>query len=476
MHGVQVVHESLHSLEGLAVGVARGVLLGVGHDAVGRGLIGAGLNEGGHHGGAEIGVHLQRGDGARLLLDAGEGLLGEVAVVGDVGQQVDALGDVLLEQTAEGLAHTHGQAVVEVADGLAAVLIVLIGLNSDAGQRAVAADVVGLAQEAVPRAEAAPEELLDVDLAAGGGERQKVEIVDVDVAVLVREAVLGVENVHLVELLRAFAAVFQHRAHSGVAVDVGVLALEVVVLGVLEGQIADGRHQPGVHFPDLGTLMTVEDVGLGRARVAALDEGLFHQILHLLHVRDVVRELLVQTLQHLGGNLEGKDVILPALTAGRTENRLRDLVHVKRDNAGVSFLDGSNHSSLTFKNTATKGAAFRHPSPGRFRDTILLPSGNAHCSSQHTPKRAARLGVRRFFRQVLFGTIAFASRRLSRKRKTQQAAAGQRCGADLPCRAGATHVSSGTPRCVVEEYAHPADGGIPRRRAALSPGRAPSRG
>ena len=195
------------------------------------------------------------------------------------------------------------------------------------------------------RAEPAPEQLLDVDLAAGGGQRQEVEIVDVDVAVLVREAVLGIENVHLVELLGAFAAVLQHRAHSGVAVDVGVLALEVVVLGVLEGQVADGGHEPGVHFPDLGALVAVQDVGLGGAGVSALDEGLFHQVLHLFDVGDAVLEFLVEAFQHFGGDLEGKDIVLPALTAGGAENRLRDLVHVKGDDPGVTFPDRSNHSS-----------------------------------------------------------------------------------------------------------------------------------
>ena len=77
------------------------------------------------------------------------------------------------------------------------MLVVLIGLNGDAGKGAVAADIVGFAQEAVARAEAALEQRLDVDLAAGGGQAQEIKVVDVDVAVLVREAVLRVEDVHL---------------------------------------------------------------------------------------------------------------------------------------------------------------------------------------------------------------------------------------------------------------------------------------
>ena len=64
------------------------------------------------------------------------------------------------EQAAVRLAHAHGQAVIEVAHRLTAMLIVLVRLNGDAGKRGVAGDVVGLAQHAVTGGEAALEELL----------------------------------------------------------------------------------------------------------------------------------------------------------------------------------------------------------------------------------------------------------------------------------------------------------------------------
>ena len=44
--------------------------------------------------------------------------------------------------------------------------------------------------------------------------------------------VLGLEDEHLVELLGALGAILEHGAHGGVAVDVGVLPLDVAVLGV----------------------------------------------------------------------------------------------------------------------------------------------------------------------------------------------------------------------------------------------------
>ena len=39
------------------------------------------------------------------------------------------------------------------------------------------------------------------------------------------------------------------------------------------------------------------------------------------------------------------DIILPPLTAGGAEDCLSDLVHVKRNNACVTFPDRTNHSS-----------------------------------------------------------------------------------------------------------------------------------
>ena len=85
--------------------------------------------------------------------------------------------------------------------------------------------------------------------------------------------------------------------------------------------------------------VAVQDVRLGGAGMAALDKGFFYQILHLLHIGDrtVGLELLIEALQHFGGYLERKDIILPSLTAGGTEDCLSDLVHVKRNDACVTL-------------------------------------------------------------------------------------------------------------------------------------------
>ena len=348
MHGVQVVHQRLHGLEGLAVGVAGGVLLGVGHDAVGRGLIGASLNEGGHHGGAEISVHLQRGDAARLLLDASEGLLGKVAVVGDVGQQVDALGDVLLEQTAVGLAHTHSQAVVEVADGLAAVLVVLVRLDGNAGQGRVAGDVVGLAQHAVAGGEAALEELAQLDLAAGGGQGVEVHVVDVNIALAVGLGVARIDDAHLVELLGRFRAVLQHGAHGGVGVDVGVLALHVGIGGLGEGDVLQSLDEARVHVAHAAALGAVEDVGLGGLHEAGLDEGFLHEILHAFNRGRALDGAALKLLDDRRGDLLGGGAILHGRASlERLLHRVGDLLGVELRCTPVALDDGLDHNRCT---------------------------------------------------------------------------------------------------------------------------------
>ena len=71
---------------------------------------------------------------------------------------------------------------------------------------------------------------------------------DMDVAASVCLRVLGAQNEYLVEVLRPLGAVTEHRPHGGVAVDVGVLALQVVVLRLTEGQVLIDIHQATLHL------------------------------------------------------------------------------------------------------------------------------------------------------------------------------------------------------------------------------------
>ena len=223
------------------------------------------------------------------------------------------------------------------------MLVVLVGLDGDAGEGRVARDVVGLPQKAVPGAEAAGEELVDVDLAAGGRQRQEIEVVDVDVPRQVRLRVLGPQHEHVVELLGPLGAVFEHRAHRGVAVDVGVLPLDVVLVRRLVGELLIGLHEAGVHIAHAGALRAVEDELLGGAGVAVVHERALHRVLDLLD-----RGALVPGLLEGGGHLlrqrAGHLVIAAAQRLRRLEDRGRDLVEVEQDAPAVALYNRLYHS------------------------------------------------------------------------------------------------------------------------------------
>ena len=92
------------------------------------------------------------------------------------------------------------------------------------------------------------EQIQQVDLAAGGRQGIEVQIVDMDIPVMMGSRKTGVQHVHFVELLRAFAAELEHTAHGGIAVDVGVFAFDVAVHRVLAGDVLEHLHQAGVHL------------------------------------------------------------------------------------------------------------------------------------------------------------------------------------------------------------------------------------
>ena len=135
------------------------------------------------------------------------------------------------------------------------------------------------------RGKAALEKLLDVDLAAGGGQGIEIQVMDVDIPLLVGPGVLGLEHKHLVELLGPLAAVFQHGAHGGIPIDVGVLTLDVRIHRVGEGDVLVCLHQASVHLPHPAALAAVEDVCLGGLDVAVVHEHPFHDVLDMLYLR-----------------------------------------------------------------------------------------------------------------------------------------------------------------------------------------------
>ena len=253
--------------------------------------------------------------------------------------QHQGTGQVLPVYPDKGLPDAHGHAVIEVDDGLSAVLIVLVGLDGDAGQGGVGADIVGLPQGAVAGAEAALKQLDDVDLGAGGGQGVKIQIVNVNIALPVGFGMLRLQHEHLIELLGALTAVFQHGAHGGVAVDVGIFALDIAVDGVGIGDVLIDFHEAGIHFPGAVALVAVENIGFGGLDVAVVHQNPLHQVLDMLHLRlrDALHlqnggDLIGQLLDHVG--LAGLISRIKGLGNGSDNFGLIEFY-----NAAVSFLD-----------------------------------------------------------------------------------------------------------------------------------------
>ena len=109
------------------------------------------------------------------------------------------------------------------------------------------------------RVEAVLEQLLQVDLAARHGKRVEIQIVDMNIAIHVSAAVLGLEHHHRVEMLGRFATVLEHGAHGGIAIDIRILALEVGFLRRTKGDVAERVHEASIDFADAGTLSAVQE-------------------------------------------------------------------------------------------------------------------------------------------------------------------------------------------------------------------------
>ena len=248
----------------------------------------------------------------------------------------------------ERLFHARRHRVIEVRHALAAVHFVLVRLDCDAGERRVAADVVRLAQIAVAGGEAAVKQPDEVDLAAGLGERVEILIVDVDIALGVRLRDFRRNHVFVVEALRTLRAVFEHCAHRGIGVDVRVLALDIGVLGGLEGEILIDLHKLVVHLAQALMLCAVEDVRLRRLRVIGSDQPFLHDVLNLLDGRDVLRIL------KRGDDLPGQAVKVGVAHALRGDADIRleygvsDFFRVKGNLFPVALDNILNHADDPF--------------------------------------------------------------------------------------------------------------------------------
>ena len=352
VHSVQIVNQRFHRLIGALACLLIRVLAGKLHALCNR-LFVERLGKCLRHRFIIAVAACQTSPLAGLLLDTlGQRTRIDLVVV-VLTEHLEGLGEIVAEQLAEGLAHTRRHRIIEVRHALTAMLVILIRLDSNACQRRVRTDVVRLTQEAVAGGKTVAEQLQQVNLTAGGGQRQKIQIVDVDITLAVRLGVRRIEDEHLVELLGTLGAVLEHGAHRGITVDIGVLALDVVLKRGLERQILIHLHQTGVHLTHAGALVAVQDVLLGRAGMSAFNQNLLNSVLHLFNGGSFGSSSLLQRFFDLLCQLLRHIVILAAGGLCCAENCICDLVDLKGSHAPVPLDDLLNHKEKSLSHTKT---------------------------------------------------------------------------------------------------------------------------
>ena len=238
-----------------------------------------------------------------------------------------------------GLVHTPGHGIVKIRDALAAVHLILVGLDSDTGQSRIAPYVLWLSKVSMAGGKAVFKQLYQVYLAAGLGEGVKILVVDMDVPVGVSLRQVCRYNIFVIKALGPLAAVLEHGAHGGVRVDIGVLPFQVYVLCGHEGEGRVNFHQLVVHLPEALVLGPVQDVGLGCLGIVGGNELFLHNILCLLHSGGGLHTL--KLTYHLGGKVV--QVLVAESLGGDThigfEYSRAYLCRVKLDLVAVAFDD-----------------------------------------------------------------------------------------------------------------------------------------
>ena len=195
-------------------------------------------------------------------------------------------------------------------------------------------------------AETVFEQFDQVDLAACFGEHVEVLVVDVDVTVDVSFCYIFWKNIVVYKVLGAFRTIFEHGAHGGVAVDIGILSLDVCILRVRICQLVIDVHQIRLCFSDLGMLSTIQDVGLGGLLIVVSDKHTLYNVLHLFYGAclsvELLDNLLGQVCEVNAGHLLAVYCFIGSIYS------VEDLGLVELYFLSVSFDDRIHFSVLSF--------------------------------------------------------------------------------------------------------------------------------
>ena len=230
----------------------------------------------------------------------------------------------------ERTAHVRSQIEIERGDSLTAVHLVLHRLHRDTAYDAGRLDALGGTRLAVARLKTALQNLVERMLYAGerlGG--IVILVVDVDIVVAQRGAGLFGEQVIVDEGFGGLAGELHHHARGSVGVHVGVLAGDVVALGLDYLQKYVSR---------LGLAGDAALVAIGYVTLGDLLAGRVHQ-LHLHHVLNLLhRRLLGAAALYAVGDLVHQRLVLAPLGGE----------HGLADRGGYLLAIEAYHASVTF--------------------------------------------------------------------------------------------------------------------------------
>ena len=243
--------------------------------------------------------------------------------------------------------------VIKVRNALAAVLVVLVGLNGNAGQSRIACDILRFAKMAVAGIETVFKKFKNIYLAAGGGKGKKIQIVNMDISVMVGSGVAGIKNIHFVKLLCGLAAVFKHGTHGGIAVDVRVFAFNVVFFCGLESKAFQSLHQAGVHFAHFVAVCAVKNIAFCGAGMAGFYQHFFNHVLNMFNGRDFYKFGIFNIIHnHICDGFRFGIIAASVCFCGH-KNSVCDFIHIKISYSAVAFYDCSDHNeNLHRKNIA----------------------------------------------------------------------------------------------------------------------------
>ena len=238
--------------------------------------------------------------------------------------------------TAEGFQHARGHEMVERRDRLPAVLLVLVGLEDDRGQRGVALDRLRRAHRAVLRRESPFVDVTQIVLNARRGLRGiVVQVVNVNVPVAVGAAVAHAHQIFQGVVLGDLRGEGHHLPRGRVRRHVGVRKVDVVLLDGHDA-VHDALDRRAAVAFDVAPL-AVDDITFGDRGVA------FHQPLldHVLNLLD--RNLgLRNCRRHVGCDLlDGLPLVRYAARAKGLRDGADDFIQRKRLGFTITFDDGN---------------------------------------------------------------------------------------------------------------------------------------